>query len=89
LTNHDERKDGDEHEAADADAAAADPDADATAKKEPKEGQKASGKEKKKPRQHDLKNIDTKGRKILRKLARFLLKQFLHPREFFGKAIQK
>ena len=27
--------------------------------------------------------------KILRKLARFLLKQFLHPREFFGKAIQK
>ena len=27
--------------------------------------------------------------KILRKLARFLLKQFLHPREFFGKAIAK
>ena len=46
-------------------------------------------KKKKKPRQHDLKNIDEKGVKILRKLARFLLKQFLHPREFFGKAIAK
>lgn len=34
-------------------------------------------------------NIDAKGVKILRKLARFLLKQFLHPREFFGKAITK
>lgn len=46
-------------------------------------------KEKKAPRTHDLKNIDAKGLKILRKLARFLLKQFLHPREFFGKAIAK
>ena len=34
-------------------------------------------------------NIDVKGVKILRKLARFLLMQFLHPREFFGKAITK
>ena len=34
-------------------------------------------------------NIDAKGIKILRKIARFLLKQFLHPREFFGKAITK
>lgn len=34
-------------------------------------------------------NIDAKGIKILRKLARFLLKQFLHPREFFGKAVTK
>ena len=34
-------------------------------------------------------NIDAKGIKILRKVARFLLKQFLHPREFFGKAITK
>lgn len=40
-------------------------------------------------RQCDLKTIDAKGIKILRKLARFLLKQFLHPREFFGKAITK
>ena len=44
---------------------------------------------KKAPRQHNLANIDAKGLKILRKLARFLLKQFLHPREFFGKAIAK
>lgn len=40
-------------------------------------------------RVYDLKRIDQKGIKILRKLARFLLKQFLHPREFFGKAIYK
>jgi len=33
--------------------------------------------------------VDAKGVKILRKLARFLLKQFLHPREFFGKTIKK
>lgn len=33
--------------------------------------------------------VDEKGVKILRKLARFLLKQFLHPREFFGKSITK
>ena len=44
---------------------------------------------KKKPRKHNLANIDAKGVKILRKLARFLLKQFLHPREFFGKAVTK
>ena len=46
-------------------------------------------KSKRKPRQHNLANIDAKGIKILRKVARFLLKQFLHPREFFGKAITK
>ena len=38
---------------------------------------------------HNLANIDAKGIKILRKMARYLLKQFLHPREFFGKAITK
>ena len=37
----------------------------------------------------NLENIDAKGIKILRKLARFLLKQFLHPREFFGKSVTK
>jgi len=42
-----------------------------------------------KKRVHNLNQIDEKGIKILRKLARFLLKQFLHPREFFGKAIYK
>ena len=46
-------------------------------------------KKRKAPRQHNLANIDARGVKILRKLARFLLKQFLHPREFFGKAITK
>jgi hypothetical protein len=57
---------------------------------------KASNEEKKedtkpkiKKRVYDLKKIDAKGIKILRKLARYLLKQFLHPREFFGKAITK
>ena len=44
---------------------------------------------KKKARQHNLANIDAKGIKILRKLARHLLKQFMHPREFFGKSITK
>ena len=46
-------------------------------------------KQKSKKRVYDLKRIDAKGIKILKKLARFLLKQFLHPREFFGKAIFK
>ena len=46
-------------------------------------------KKKSQPRQHNLGNIDAKGIKILRKVARFLLKQFLHPREFFGKAVSK
>ena len=54
-----------------------------------KEGEAANNKSKRKPRQHNLANIDAKGIKILRKLARFLLKQFLHPREFFGKAVTK
>ena len=34
-------------------------------------------------------NLDMKGVKILTKLARFLLKQFVHPREFFGQCIKK
>ena len=71
-----------ETKAAGADGAEKSEDKAAEAKKEGKP------KEKKK-RVHNLKNIDAKGLKILRKLARFLLKQFLHPREFFGKAIQK
>ena len=48
-----------------------------------------SKEQKKRARQHNLTNIDAKGIKILRKLARYLLKQFMHPREFFGKAISK
>lgn len=54
-----------------------------------KEGEEEEKKTKRKPRKHNLSNIDAKGIKILRKLARFLLKQFLHPREFFGKAVTK
>ena len=57
-------------------------------KKKP-EGEGEEKKTKRKPRKHNLTNIDAKGIKILRKLARFLLKQFLHPREFFGKAVIK
>ena len=53
------------------------------------EGEEEEKKTKRKPRKHNLSNIDAKGIKILRKLARFLLKQFLHPREFFGKAVTK
>ena len=63
-------------------------------KKDGDEGQEESKdapqeKPKTKRRAHNLANIDEKGTKILRKLARYLLKQFLHPREFFGKAITK
>jgi hypothetical protein len=37
----------------------------------------------------DMGQIDEKGRKILVKLARFLLQRYMHPREFFGPAIYK
>ena len=56
---------------------------------EEKEKEKEKEKDKRKPRTHNLTNVDAKGVKILRKLARFLLKQFLHPREFFGKSVTK
>ena len=64
---------------------------DEEAKEDPKKekSKDAGEKEKTKKRVHDLKKIDAKGIKILRKLARHLLKQFLHPREFFGKAVTK
>ena len=61
---------------------------EAKAEPEVKDGEKEK-KPKDKKRVHNLANIDAKGIKILRKLARYLLKQFLHPREFFGKAIKK
>jgi len=41
-----------------------------------------------KPRVHDLKNIDQAGIEILTALAKYLLKEYLHPREFFGKMIK-
>ena len=53
--------------------------ADATDKKD----------KRKKAKTYNLKNIDAKGIKILQKLARFLLLNYLHPREFFGAAIKK
>ena len=33
--------------------------------------------------------LDEKGTKILKKLARFLLERYMHPREFFGPTIKK
>jgi len=33
--------------------------------------------------------LDEKGLKILKKLARFLLERYMHPREFFGPTIKK
>ena len=33
--------------------------------------------------------LDEKGNNILKKLARFLLQRFMHPREFFGPTIKK
>jgi hypothetical protein len=33
--------------------------------------------------------LDEKGLKILKKLARFLLERYMHPREFFGPTVKK
>lgn len=33
--------------------------------------------------------MDDKGNKILKRLARFLLERYMHPREFFGPTIKK
>jgi hypothetical protein len=33
--------------------------------------------------------LDEKGHKIMKKLARFLLERYMHPREFFGPTIKK
>lgn len=40
------------------------------------------------PKQYDLKRIDEEGMQILIELARHLLKEYMHPREFFGKTIK-
>ena len=37
----------------------------------------------------DFEILDEKGLKILKKLARFLLERYMHPREFFGPTIKK
>jgi hypothetical protein len=41
-----------------------------------------------KPKQYNLNNIDVEGLLILRQVARFLLSEYLHPREFFGKMVK-
>ena len=33
--------------------------------------------------------LDEKAQKMLKKLARFLLERYMHPREFFGPTIKK
>lgn len=33
--------------------------------------------------------LGAKGQKILRKLARFLLERYMHPREFYGTAVNR
>ena len=46
----------------------------------------AEGQEK--PFQYDLKRIDEEGIQLLEQVAKFLLKEYMHPREFFGKMIK-
>ncbi len=42
-----------------------------------------------KPRGYILQNIDKAGIEILTAVARYLLKEYLHPREFFGKMVRQ
>jgi len=37
----------------------------------------------------NFEEVGTKGHKILKKLARFLLERYMHPREFYGSAINR
>jgi hypothetical protein len=39
-------------------------------------------------RTYDLKRIDPEGIEILESLAKFLLREYMHPREFFGKMVK-
>lgn len=41
-----------------------------------------------KPRGYDLKKVDAEGITILENLAKFLLAEYMHPREFFGKMVK-
>ena len=41
-----------------------------------------------KPTKYDLKNIDEDGLLLIRDVARHLLKEYMHPREFFGKMVK-
>lgn len=47
------------------------------------------GKKGKHPIILDFDILNEKGVKILKKLARFLLERYMHPREFFGPTIKK
>lgn len=49
----------------------------------------AKGKKGKHPIVLDFDVLDEKAVKILKKLARFLLERYMHPREFFGPTIKK
>ena len=49
----------------------------------------AKGKKSKYPITLEFEILDEKGVKILKKLARFLLERYMHPREFFGPTIKK
>ena len=42
-----------------------------------------------KPRGYNLNSIDQAGIEILTAVARYLLKEYLHPREFFGKLVRQ
>lgn len=42
-----------------------------------------------KPLSYDLKKIDEAGIAVLQDVARHLLKEYQHPREFFGKMVKK
>ena len=41
-----------------------------------------------KPKGYDLTKIDEEGIEILQDVAKFLLKEYMHPREFFGKIVK-
>ena len=42
-----------------------------------------------KPRTYDLAKIDEAGREMLEQVARYLLREYQHPREFFGKMVKQ
>ena len=60
----------------------------------PSKGEEGKNEEPSKPKLKkkivvDMTKFDEKAIKILRKIARFLLERYMHPREFFGPAIYK
>lgn len=53
------------------------------------EGKKLRAKPRRKKIQLNFDDLESKGHKILRKLARFLLERYMHPREFYGPVINR